>query len=63
VTTSRAEQLSRMYLQCFAATGCTPTALREASDMKKDTFYRALSDLLKSGGLINIGTKKRPFYT
>jgi hypothetical protein len=31
--------------------------------MKKDTFYRALSDLLKAGELINVGTEKRPFYT
>jgi hypothetical protein len=50
-------------LQCFAATGCTATALREASGMEKHTFYRARSDLLKSGDLINIGTDRRPFYT
>jgi DNA-binding IclR family transcriptional regulator len=31
--------------------------------MTKATFYRALSDLLEQGWLINTGTDKRPFYT
>jgi hypothetical protein len=62
-TTDRARALSRAVSQCFAATGCTTTALREASGLGKSTFYRALSDLLEAGDLINIGTTKRPFYT
>ena len=32
------------------------------TDMPQGTFYRALSDLLESGDLINTGTDKRPFY-
>jgi hypothetical protein len=62
-TTGRARQLSCTFSQCFSATGCTPTALRAVADMPKHTFYRALSDLLKAGELINTGTDKRPFYT
>ena len=62
-TTDRAKALSCTYDTCFAVTGCTPTALREASGMEKHTFYRALSDLLKAGEFINTGTDKRPFYT
>jgi AAA domain len=60
--TSRAKQLILIYSQCFAATGCTGVQLRDVAEMKKDTFYRALSDLLESGELINLGTSQRPFY-
>lgn len=60
--TSRAKQLLRTYSQCFAATGCSAAQLRDVSEMKKDTFYRALSDLLESGDLVNIATAQRPFY-
>jgi hypothetical protein len=61
-TTSRAKELSCTYDSCFAATGCTSAALRDVSGMEKHTFYRALSDLLKAGELVNIGTDRRPFY-
>jgi hypothetical protein len=60
--TSRAKELIRTYDACFSATGCTSTALREAAEMKKDSFYRARSELLKLGDLVNIGTQRRPFY-
>lgn len=60
--TERANQLSRIYSQMFGATGCTGSQLRDVSNMKKDTFYRALSDLLRSGELINTGTRRMPFY-
>jgi hypothetical protein len=62
-TTSRAKQLSRTYDACFSATGCTSAALRDVADMKRDTYYRAVSDLLKAGELVNIGSPRRPFYT
>ena len=62
-TTDRAKALSCIYDTCFAATGCTSAALRDVSGMEKHTFYRALSDLLKVGELVNIGSDKRPFYT
>ncbi|WP_431240428.1 AAA family ATPase [Mycolicibacterium aichiense] len=61
-TTDRGQALSCTYDTCFAETGCNPTQLREVSGMEKHTFYRALSDLLKAGELINTGTPKRPFY-
>lgn len=61
-TTSRAKQLSCTYDTHFATTGATGADLREVSGMEKTTFYRALSDLLKDGHLVNIGTDKRPFY-
>ena len=32
------------------------------SSLTDGTFYRALSDLLQSGDLINTGTDQRPFY-
>jgi len=46
----------------FAHTGATSTQLLEVSAMPKATFYRALSDLIESGELINTGTDRRPFY-
>lgn len=61
-TTGRGQALSCTYDTCFANTGCTSTALFEVSGLPKHTFYRALSDLLEAGELINIGTPKRPFY-
>jgi hypothetical protein len=61
-TTDRGQALSCTYDTYFAATGCTPTQLLEVSGMAKHTFYRAVSDLLKAGELINTGSDKRPFY-
>ena len=40
---------------------CDATA-RIQQRWKKPTFYRALSDLLERGEIINEGTEKRPFY-
>ena len=34
----------------------------ELEEVSGGTFHRALSDLLKSGDLVNEGTDKRPFY-
>jgi hypothetical protein len=61
-TSSRAKHLSCTYDTYFATTGATGAALRDVSGLEKHTFYRALSDLLKDGYLVNIGTDKRPFY-
>jgi DNA-binding IclR family transcriptional regulator len=50
------------YKSHFAGRGAFATQLLESSEMPKTTFYRALSDLLGRGELINDGTDKRPFY-
>jgi hypothetical protein len=60
--TGKTADLSSTYSQYFDGTGCTPTQLRDVAEMPKTTFYRALSELVKSGELINTGTDKRPFY-
>ena len=54
--------LTRTFVSHFAATGASKAKLKLAADMPHATFYRALSDLLKSGRLINVGTDRRPFY-
>jgi DNA-binding IclR family transcriptional regulator len=46
----------------FAATGATGAQLRDTIEIPRATFYRALSDLVEQGKLINTGTKARPFY-
>ena len=61
-TNSRAEELGVIWSQHFSETGCTSVQLRGVSGMTKTTFYRALSDLLKSREIVNIGTDRRPFY-
>ncbi len=61
-TTDRAVSLRSTFVSQFAGIGATKAELRDAADMPKATFYRALSDLLESGRLVNIGTEKRPFY-
>lgn len=58
----RAQRLLSTFLHHFSTTGATKTELRVVSDLTEGTFYRALSDLLQSGDLVNEGTEKRPFY-
>ena len=58
----RAEALLATFLHHFSTTGATKSELRLVSDMSDGTFYRALSDLLQSGDLVNEGTDKRTFY-
>lgn len=60
--TDRGKQLLSTFVQNFAQTGASKSELRGVSDMAQGSFYRALSDLLESGDLINTGTDKRPFY-
>ncbi|BBX91362.1 AAA family ATPase [Mycolicibacterium boenickei] len=58
--------LSLIMSQHFSLTGATHTQLFdmavESGRMARATFYRAKSDLLKAGRIINTGTDKRPFY-
>lgn len=64
-TTARAEQLYSIFVQIFSGTGATKTELRTAAleaGMSTGSFYRALSDLVKSNRLLNTGTEARPFY-
>jgi hypothetical protein len=58
----RANDLAIAYSHHFSETGCSSAQLRAVADMPPATYYRALSDLLKSGQLVNTGTKRRPFY-
>ena len=58
----RGDKLLSHFRSHFAARGAYATQLLESSEMKKPTFYRALSDLLERGEIINEGTEKRPFY-
>jgi hypothetical protein len=58
----RAQRLLSTFLHHFSTTGATKTELRVVADLTEGTFYRALSDLVQSGDLVNEGTEKRPFY-
>jgi hypothetical protein len=58
----RADKLLSTFVHHFATTGASKAELRKVADMPDVTFYRAVSDLLKCGDLINEGTDKRPFY-
>lgn len=60
--TVRGDKLFSTFGSTFKATGASKSELRSASDMSPGTFYRALSDLLESGRIVNTGTDKRPFY-
>ncbi|RIR68654.1 hypothetical protein D2E62_06475 [Mycobacteroides abscessus] len=58
----RADKLLAIFHQHFAHTGAKKTELRDVADMPHATFHRALSDLVKSGDIVNTGTDKVPFY-
>lgn len=59
---SRADKLLSIFVQHFLSTGASKAELRLIAEMPNATFHRALSDLVESGRLINIGTDKRAFY-
>ncbi|MGA9492894.1 MAG: AAA family ATPase [Mycobacterium sp.] len=58
----RADKLLSTFVHHFSATGASKSELRSVADMPEATFFRAISDLVKSGDIINEGTEKRPFY-
>jgi hypothetical protein len=58
----RADRLLSTFVHHFANVGATKAELRLVAEMPNATFYRAVSDLLGRGELVNIGTEKRPFY-
>ncbi len=58
----RAVNLLTHFKSHFPDRGAYATQLLEVAEMSKPTFYRALSDLLKRGELVNEGSDKRPFY-
>lgn len=60
--TDRGERLLSTFVHHFAATGASKAELRLVAELAPATFHRALSDLVKTGALINTGTDKRPFY-
>lgn len=63
---SRAATLRLIMSQHFRLSGATPTQLRQLAvddgPMTRSVFYRAVSDLLESGWMVNTNTDKRPFY-
>jgi len=58
----RAESLLSTFESHFSESGAYSSALFEVSGLTRSTFYRALSDLLKRGLIVNTGTDMRPFY-
>jgi hypothetical protein len=60
--TERADKLLSIFVQHFGAIGASKAELRNVAEMPSATFHRALSDLLKTGELVNHGTDQRPFY-
>lgn len=60
--TQRADKLLTTFVHHFSTTGASKAELRKVADMPDTTFFRAVSDLVKSGDLINEGTDKRPYY-
>ncbi|OBJ49536.1 AAA family ATPase [Mycobacterium sp. 1423905.2] len=60
--TERADKLLSTFVHYFMDTGASKAELRTIADMPPATFHRALSDLVRSGDLVNTGTEKRPFY-
>jgi hypothetical protein len=60
--TDSANSLLSAFCRHFTATGASKAEIRLVADMPPATFYRAISELVESGRLINVGTDKRPFY-
>lgn len=58
----RARELVSLFDSHFGSTGASSSTLRDASQMPKATYHRALNDLVTAGVLTNTGTKSRPFY-
>ncbi|WP_185292566.1 AAA family ATPase [Mycolicibacterium litorale] len=65
-TPERSAQLRLIVSQHFVSTGATGAELRRLAvddgGMSRASYYRALSDLLQFGYLVNTGTDSRPFY-
>jgi hypothetical protein len=58
----RADRLLSIFVRHFSQTGASKAELRLVADMPPATFHRALSDLLRSGDLVNTATEQRPFF-
>lgn len=61
-THDRSDSLLSHFASHFAGGGAYASQLVEVSAMSKATVYRALSDLLKRGDIVNTGSPRRPFY-
>lgn len=65
-TATRTATLRLIMSQYFVSTGATGAALRDMAmgegGMSRPSYYRAVSDLLESGYLVNTSTDQRPFY-
>lgn len=56
------DKIMRTMRDSFGTTGASGSVLREASEVPKSSFYRALNLLVTKGLLKSTGTKARPFY-
>lgn len=65
-TAERTAALRLIVSHHFVSTGATGAELRRLAvddgTMSRASYYRALTDLVESGYLVNTGTDKRPFY-
>lgn len=61
-TTSRAVELLSQFASLFGDRGASKTEILEAVEMPRATLYRALTDVLASGDLIQDGSANRPIY-
>lgn len=60
---ARSEQaILAVMRDSFGTTGTSSSTLRDAVELPKSSFYRALNALVAKGLLRNVGTTKRPFY-
>jgi len=55
-------QLLALLRDSFGTTGASSTVLREAADMPKTTFHRAVNALVNKGLVINAGSRSRTCY-
>ena len=61
-TTAGASQILSLLTVAFSETGATRTDLRDACQLPRTSFYRSLNALVKSGQVVNTGTKRAPLY-
>ena len=60
---ARSEQaILAVMRDSFGTTGASSSTLRDAVELPKSSYYRALNALVARGLLRNVGTTKRPFY-
>jgi hypothetical protein len=59
---TKADVLMSAFVHHFADTGASKAELRTVAEMPPATFHRSLSELVKRGELVNVGTDRQQFY-